>query len=135
MPTNDLLQVFKTFILPKLCYASPVWSSSLNLTQRKKLERIQKRALKIIIGPNYINYNDACLQLDLPTLSNLHEQHLKKFGTKLLNNPRHRHLLPPAAPPPTRAVRHHNRIVPIRAPRTDRYKNSSIPTIVKFLNA
>ena len=133
MPQRELGSIFTTFILPKLTYASPAWSSSLSLTQRKQLERVQKRAVKIILGRSYTTYEEALSTLQLPTLSQHHSHLMQQFGTKLLTHPRHRDLLPASIPPPRRAVRHHNIIQPIRA-TTDRYKCSPIPTIVGIIN-
>ena len=134
LPTSELCSIYKSFILPRLTYASPAWSSSLSITQKRRLECIQKRAIKIILGPSYTNYDDALFTLQLVTLADLHQQALSQFGQKLLVNPRHRHLLPPDAPQPRRAVRAFNKLVPIRA-RTERYKNSPIPTLVSMINS
>ena len=133
MPERELGSIFTTFILPKLTYASPAWSSSLSLTQRRQLERVQKRAVKIILGRSYTTYEEALSTLQLSSLSDHHSHLMRQFGTKLLTHPRHRDLLPDTNPPPTRAVRHHNVLVPIRA-TTDRYKHSPIPTIVGLIN-
>ncbi|MPC85825.1 hypothetical protein E2C01_080623 [Portunus trituberculatus] len=45
-----------------------------------------------------------------------------------------RHLPPPDAPRPVRATRPHNKIMPLKAPRTDRYHHSAIPTVVRTIN-
>ncbi|KAK8373838.1 hypothetical protein O3P69_013539, partial [Scylla paramamosain] len=58
-----------------------------------------------------------------------HREALEKFGRGLLHHPRLRNMLPPDAPRPVRATRHHNRITPLKAPRTDRYRLSAIPTM------
>ena len=129
----ELTTVFNSFILPKLTYASPAWSSSLNITQMRQLERVHKRACKIILGADYGGYDSALTTLGIPSLSQIYQQTLEKFGRGLLQHPRHRHLLPPAAPRPSRALRHSNILQPIRA-RTDRYKNSAIPAITKIIN-
>ena len=39
-PTPELTTIFTSFILPKLTYASPAWTSSLNLTQMRQLEGV-----------------------------------------------------------------------------------------------
>ena len=132
-PADDLKTIYTAFILPKLTYASPAWSSSLNVTQQRQLERVQKRACRTILGTAYISYQDALTTLNLPSLTDRHHETLRTFGADLLHHPRHRHLLPPPAPRPPRAVRHHNILKPIRA-RTDRYKKSPIPSIVNILN-
>ena len=134
-PGKELCTIYTTFILPTLMYACPVWSSSLTLTQKQKLERVQKRACRIILGSTYEGYDHALSTLNLPKLSDRHQEALRKFGDNLLTHPRHRHFLPPDAPPPRRTTRHVNKLVPIRAPRTDRYKNSAIPAIVNLINS
>ncbi|XP_076033182.1 uncharacterized protein LOC143020617 [Oratosquilla oratoria] len=134
-PTSELQEVYKTFILPTLMYASPAWCSSLTLTQRQKLERVQKRACRIILGVEYSSYDHALTTLTLSRVSQRHGEALRKFGESLLSHPRHRHLLPPDAPPTRHATRHINRLIPIKAPRTDRYKNSAIPSIVHIINS
>ncbi len=132
-PTPDLTIIYKSFVLPKLMYASPAWSSSLNSTQKHQLERVQKRACRIILGHNYTHYSQALTALNMSSLSLLHQQALLNFGHGLLHHPRHRELLPPAIPRPLRSLRHYNILKPIKA-RTNRYKNSSIPTITNLLN-
>ena len=47
-PADELKGVYTSFILPKFMYASPAWSPSLNLTQQQQLERVQKRACRVI---------------------------------------------------------------------------------------
>ena len=134
-PSPELQGVYTTFILPTLMYASPAWSSSLNISQKRKLERVQKRACRIILGGQYDSYDQALTTLSLPRLSDRHSEVLRKFGQDLLTHPRHRHFLPPYAPPSRHTTRHTNTLVPIRAPRTDRYKNSTIPSIVHMINS
>ncbi|XP_063860409.1 carnitine O-palmitoyltransferase 2, mitochondrial-like isoform X2 [Scylla paramamosain] len=133
-PTDELRGVYLTFILPKLMYASPAWSSSLTQTQQLQLESVQKRACRVILGPAYTTYEEALNTLKLSRLSTRYSEALEKFGRGLLNHPRLRSLLPPDAPRPTRATRHHNKITPLKAPRTDRYRLSAIPTMVRAIN-
>ncbi|XP_063856390.1 GTPase Obg-like [Scylla paramamosain] len=133
-PTDELRGVYLTFILPKLMYASPAWSSSLTQTQQLQLESVQKRACRVILGPAYTTYEEALNTLKLSRLSTRYSEALKKFGRGLLNHPRLRSMLPPDAPRPTHATRHHNKITPLKVPRTDRYRLSAIPTMVRAIN-
>ena len=116
-------------------YASPAWSPSLNITQHHQLEKIQKRALRLIIGSAYTDYESAHNTLNLPRLSVKHEEALMKFGEGLLKHSRDRKLFPPDDPPPIRPAKHRNMLIPVKAPRTDRFKNSAIPSIVRLLNS
>ncbi|XP_076036802.1 uncharacterized protein LOC143022465 [Oratosquilla oratoria] len=134
-PSPDLKGVYTTFVLPTLMYASPAWSSSLNITQRSKLERVQRRACRIILGGQYEGYEHALTTLSLPIVSVKHSEAVSKFGQDLMFHPRHRHFLPPDTTTTRHATRHPNKIKPIRAPRTDRYKNSTIPSIVRTINS
>ena len=113
-------------------YASPAWSSSLNLTQHHQLEKIQKRALRLILDPAYHDYESALNTLNLPMLSIKHEEALMKFREGLLKHCRYRKLLPPDAPPSIRATRHRNVLIPVKAPRTDRFKNIYHCSLIKF---
>ena len=133
MPPGELMNIYKMFILPKLSYASPVWSSSLTITQLRRLERVQKRALRISLAPNYTSYDNALTDANLPKLSDTYADCLSKFANKLLNHPRYRSFLPPDLPAPPNSTRHRNELEPIRA-RTERYKKSPIPAMVKLLN-
>ncbi|ROT81040.1 hypothetical protein C7M84_000199 [Penaeus vannamei] len=114
VPPSELITIYKTFILPRLTYASPDWSFSLDAAQLLRLEKVQKRAMKIILGSSYNCYEDALTTLGLTTLSALYQKMLLQFGEKTLNNPRHRHLPAPALPP-----RHTQQAVPEGLGRTD----------------
>ncbi|KAK3869932.1 hypothetical protein Pcinc_024789 [Petrolisthes cinctipes] len=133
MQLRELRNIFIMFILPKLTYASPAWSSSLSLTQQRQLERVQKRACRIIMGDRYTTYETALITLDLTSLTDSHTKLLKQFGERLISHPRHRHFLPDNNPKPRHAMRHYNRLKPIRA-TTERYKKSAIPAIVNIIN-
>ena len=85
-PADKLKEVYTSFILPKLMYASPVWSPSLNITHHHQLEKIKKRALRIIPGPASHDYESALNMLNLPRLSVKHEEALMKFGEGLLKH-------------------------------------------------
>ncbi|XP_045104600.1 uncharacterized protein LOC123500043 [Portunus trituberculatus] len=134
-PADELKGIYITFILPKFMYASPVWSSSLTFTQHQQLENVQKRACRIILGPAYTDYDHALSTLDLPTLATRHQAALVKMGRGLLRHSRLRHLLPPDAPQPIHATRHTNVVMPLKAPRTDRYLHSAIPSMVRAINS
>ena len=57
LPNDDLLLIYKGYIRPLVEYAVPVWHSGLTIAQANKLESIQKRALKLILG---YRYNSLC---------------------------------------------------------------------------
>ncbi|KAK4296842.1 hypothetical protein Pmani_030708 [Petrolisthes manimaculis] len=64
--------------------------------------------------------------LQVSQLTAIYEQALSKFREGLLHN-----LVPPDAPTPARVTRHQNKLVPLRAPHTDCYHQSAIPSLVR----
>ena len=57
---NDLVRIYCALIKSVLEYVSPV-CSSLTLYLSNHIESIKKRALRIILGANYISYQDALI--------------------------------------------------------------------------
>ena len=112
--SDELKRMYTLLILPELVYASPIWSSSLNVTQSKQLERVQRRECKVILGPAYIDYDNAVVTLNLPRLTTTYKHALTKFDAGLLQISRYQHLLPPEAPH-QRTTRHQNLLVPVKA--------------------
>ena len=53
---HDLVLIYKMYIRPILEFASPVWTSSLTLSQTNEIERVQKRAIRFMTYPNIMPY-------------------------------------------------------------------------------
>ena len=75
IPNDDLLTLYKSFILPVVNYACEVFHSSLTQYLADDLERVQKRALRTITGNYSDNYS---VLMDDCRLMSLHEQRLAK---------------------------------------------------------
>lgn len=128
--TNHLVTVYVGFVRPLLQYACPVWHSSLTCAQSAALERIQKRALRLIFpGTSYNTSLDLARIVDLETRR---KTLCINFATKASrsevgsdwfteNNP-------------TRNLRKNKRYREPRC-RTNRYQNSPIPFMTKLLNS
>ena len=65
---NDLKIIYVLFIRSQLEQSAVVWHSSLTEQNKSDLERVQKSALKVILGLKYENYKKALNDLDLVTL-------------------------------------------------------------------
>ena len=52
---SELVTVYKGYIRPLLEYSDVIWHSSLTSNQTHQLERVKKRALRIILGTDYIS--------------------------------------------------------------------------------
>ena len=64
----DLKQIYTTFIISKVEHSAVVWHSSLTQDNRSDLERVQKAAVKIIMGYKYTDYNNSLKYLKLESL-------------------------------------------------------------------
>ena len=133
--TIKTLQVlYQWYIRTGLEYAAPVWHSSLTKRETLRLERIQKRCFRIILGHAYESYENALVRLNAVTLEERRKQLTIRFGKALLRSPAHRHLLPPTMGQiHGRATRGHRRLQTIHC-RKERYRKSTIPFIVRELN-
>ena len=70
--TNDkqvLKQIYYSRIRCKLEQSAAVWSSSLTQKNIKDLERVQKSAVRIILGKSYESYTETLKELDMKRLS------------------------------------------------------------------
>ena len=57
-----------SYLRPFLEYACPVWHPGLTKSLCSKIESIQKRAIKIVLGTSYTTYNEGLARLELTTL-------------------------------------------------------------------
>lgn len=81
LPIHDLVKYYRAIIRPLFEYASPVWHSSLTITDSETLEQIQRRALKIIL-PN-TSYDSALQITQLQLLSTRRDTISKQFFNKI----------------------------------------------------
>ena len=65
-----------------------VWNSGLTKSQIKELEKVQKVALKIILGDQYHSYKSACNFFKIEKLSIRRLQICTKFALKLFKSDR-----------------------------------------------
>ena len=127
-------------------YAAPLWHSGLTKCDSEKLERLQKRALGLILGTTYIDYvryynvnsghatYEAALRyLEIPKLADRRESLTKTFAIDTYKNELHegffekkKHNVRPSA--------RFKPIIKEETCRTDRYKNSAIPYMSRLLN-
>ena len=91
---QDLVKIWTSFIRPSTEYVAPLWHSSLSVADTTRIERLQKRALRIIMGGDYPGYQQALKVLKLPSLMDRREHLTKKFAYSLLKSSRHREMLP-----------------------------------------
>ena len=80
---QDLLVTYKTCVRGALEQSCTVWHSSLTKEQQSDLERVQKSALKVIMGKNYKSYENACESLNIEDLSTRRTRICLQFAKKV----------------------------------------------------
>jgi len=75
LSTNTKLHLYKYAILPTLTYCHQVWNFSTKL-DRRKLERIQERVLRIVFKDKSVTYDELLKKAGLTTVYNLRLQDL-----------------------------------------------------------
>lgn len=130
---SDLSYIYCAYIRPVLEYATPVWTSSLTDQQSNDLERVQKRACRIILG-GYDSYTYALQTLNIISLADRRNELLEAFSLKLMTSLRHRDFLPQPRSVVTRRQLRNSTTLDFPLCRTSRYYNSAIPAIIRSVN-
>ena len=130
---NDLRSIYISYIRSILEKSAVVWHSSLTEKNRRDLERIQKCAVYLIMGKNYITYQEGLKCLNLETLDDRRKSLCLKFAKGCLKNEKVRNMFPLKKNTHSMERR---RIEKYRVERikTERYKKSAIPYMVSLLN-
>ena len=93
-PIQDLKHIYILFIISLLEQSALVWHSSLSLQNTTDIERVQKSAVKLILGDNFKNYKSALLKLDMQPLSDRREELCLNFAKRCIRNPKTRSMFP-----------------------------------------
>ena len=94
LPSNNLLLFYVTCIRPVAEYACEVFHDSLPKYLSDDLEKLQRRACRIIL-PGY-SYENALNELSLTSLADRRQNLTNKFFKTIVNDPQNKlyHLLP-----------------------------------------
>ena len=128
----DLLTVYKALIRPVFDFAAVAYHSLLTGEQTKFLERLQRRALRII-DQNFSTYEDSLANLGLPTLQQRRLDLVDGFVQKALNNPRFSGRWFPEKSPHGYDTRHEHRYVEYKC-NTQSLRNSPLNFFRRRLN-
>ena len=131
---EDMLRVWVSYLRPICEYAAPLWHSSISVAESTKIEKIQKRALRIILGSEYTRYSDALETLKIPSMYQRRKTLCLKFANSILASPKIHYLLPDFRNP-DHALRRFNRTL-VKEIKCDqiRYYKSAIPYLGRELN-
>ena len=130
---KQLLEIYKTQVRSSLETAVPLWQSSLTISNKENLERVQKVAFRIIYGSDYVSYKNACRKANIIPLAERRNKLCKKFAFKTLKHPKHKMLYKPNKKAKIdKRLRQEKFVTPVT--RTVRFENSPIPFLTRILN-
>ena len=123
-----LIDTYTKEIRSILEFAVPVWHSGLTAKQTRDIERVQKTALTIILGHNYINYDVACTLMCIEPLSMRRATLCLNFAVKDVK--KENSLFNKCEV----NTRNKKRVIEPKS-NTKRYRNSSIPYLSRLINS
>ena len=130
---NDLKNIYLTFIRSVVEQSAVVWHSSLNKKNRQDLERVQKAAVRVIMGKNYSTYKNGLTVLKMDTLEKRRELLCLRFAKNSLKSEKVKNMFP---------LKKSKHGMKLRKPKkfktnkenTKRLKKSALPYMRKLLN-
>ena len=130
---QDLKSLYLTYIRSAIEQSAVVWHSSLTEINRKDLERVQKTAIKVILGSNYTTYKKGLKILNIQSLDERREALCLSFAKKCLKNEKVKNMFPLRKTNHCMEIRKMNKFKMIKA-NTKRYEQSAIPYMRRILN-
>jgi hypothetical protein len=130
---EDLKTIYTTYIRSVVEQSAVVWHSSLSAKNRKDLERVQKAAIKVILGRKYTTYKDG---LKIPKIDDLETRRKKlclSFAKKCVKHEKVKDMFPLRKSKHQMKKRTKRKYQNTRT-RTKRYKKSTIPYMTSLLN-
>ena len=134
LPPNDLLLVYFSMVRSILEYACPVWHTMLPKCLGDKIEKVQKRAFRIIYPTT--DYEDALNIAQCKRLDDRRNELCAKTFKKILKPDAHlNHLLPPLREESHELDLRNNSNFTLTKCRTERFKTSFIPAMTANFNS
>ena len=125
--------IYILFIRSILEQSSVVWHSSLTKENEEDLERVQKSALKIILGRKYLNYSQALKDTNLQSLKIRREELCLKFARKCLKSEKTKHMFPVRNSEHEMKKRDEEKFF-VQHAKTERLRKSALPFMQRLLN-
>ena len=128
-----LKQIYYSRVRCKLEQSAAVWSSSLTQKNISDLERVQKAAVRIILGKPYESYTQTLRDLDMMKLSERRNIICLKFAKNSLKLENFKKLFPVHKNFHGMETRQHEKYKIVRS-FSKRYAVSAIPSMQRLLN-
>ena len=110
-----------------------LWHFGLSGKNRNSLERVQKSALRVILGKKYTSYSNALKELNIDSLQERRESLCIKFAKKCLKVNKLRKMFPKKFTMHEMSKRNFE-YFRVNKTLTNRYLNSAIPQMQRMLN-
>ena len=130
---NDLRSIYISYIRSILEKSAVVWHSSLTEKNRRDLERIQRCAVFLIMGKNYINYKEGLKSLNLETLDDRRKSLCLQFAKRCFKKEKVKNMFPIKNNAHSMIKRKSEKFK-VKRIKTERYKKSAIPYMGELLN-
>ena len=132
---EDKKEIYILYIRSILEQSSVVWHTSLTNENAEDLERVQKSAVKLILGEKYENYEEGLIKANLDSLKDRRELLCQKFASKCVssNNPRVKNIFQVKIHFHPMKIRSNEKF-DVKFANTERLKKSSIPYMQRILN-
>ena len=131
---RELRNIYILYVRSILEQSCVVWHSSLTEENKQDLERVQKCAVKIMLGTRYKDYDNALVHVDLENLSERRKNLCLKFAKKCLDNKKTESLFPLNKNNHNMESRMTEKFK-VKFAHTERLKQSSIPYMQRLLNS
>ena len=125
---SDLLVIYKLFIRPLTEYCSVVFHSALTQSQIQKIELVQSTCLKIILGSEYKDYNNALNICSLIPLQERRSKRMLTFALKCTEDKFNKTIFP------LNTNKNNREVFQVNFARTSQYYKSAVPQCQRLLN-
>ena len=132
--SNDLKKIYMLQVRSKLEQSAVLWHFGLTKKNRNDLERVQKSALRIILGKKYTSYSDALKMLKIEPLEDRRKLLCLKFAKNCLKVDKLRKMFPKSSTIHGMSTRNLE-FYDVNRTLTERYLNSAIPQMQRLLNS
>ena len=131
--SSDLKKIYILQVRSKLEQSAVLWHYGLTEKNKIDLERVQKSALRIILGKRYTTYNDALKLLDIESLDDRRKSLCFKFAKKCLEVKKLKKMFPKKVEMHDMSKRNFE-YYKVNRTLTKRYLNSAVPQMQRILN-
>ena len=131
---NDLKRIYMLQVRSKLEQSAVLWHFGLSKKNRNDLERVQKSALRVILGKRYTSYSDALTKLDIQSLDDRRKSLCLKFAKNCLKVDKLKKMFPKSSTMHNMSKRSFE-FYKVNKTLTERYMNSAIPQMQRMLNS